>query len=99
MGAKEPGPRQLWVKEPGGLKTQVDIADGALVTCNLEVELVDMVFEAADPAGLLCMVVTSFLLVLVDEFCKFLNEVPNFCHASAGERRADHTDDGGGKGA
>ena len=45
------------------------------------------------------MVVMSFLLALADKLCKFLNEVPNFCHAGIGERRADHADDGGGEGA
>jgi len=68
-------------------------------TCELEVELMDVVFETSDPANLLCMAVASFLLALADELCKFLNEVSNFCHASAGECRADHADDSGGEGS
>jgi len=99
MSAEEPGPHRLQVKESSGLKARIDIENGALIARNLEVELVDIVFKAADPAKLLCMTVTSFFLALADKFCKLLNEVSNLCHACIGERGADHADDSGGKGA
>ena len=99
MSAKEPGPHWLWVEEPSGSEARVNITNGALVTCKLEVKLPDVVFKTSDPAHLLRMVVVSFLLALADKLCKFLNEVPNFCHAGVGECRVDHADDGGGEGA
>jgi len=99
MSAKEPGPHWLWVEKPRGSETRVDIADGTLVARELEVELTDMVLETPDPANLLCMMVVSFLLALVDELRKFLNEVPNLCQAGIREHGADHANDGGGKGA
>jgi len=77
----------------------VDVMDGALVACELEVELTDVVLETSDPANLLCVAIASFLFALADEFRKLLDEVSNLCHAGTGERRADHTDDGWGKGA
>jgi len=99
MSAKEPGPHWLWVEEPHGFEVCVDVTDGALVTRELEVELADVVLETSDPANLLCVVIASFLFALANEFCKLLDEVSNLCHASIGECRADHTDDGRGKGA
>src|SRR5712672_1504457 len=85
MSAKEPGPHWLWVKKPGGLETRVNVVDGVLVTCELEVKLPNVVFETSDPANLLRMAVASLLLALTDEFRKFLNEVSHFCHAGIGE--------------
>src|SRR5712671_4627944 len=99
MSAKEAGPRWLWVKEPRGSEARVDVADGALVARKLEVELADMVLETPNPANLLRVTVVSFLFALANELCELLDKVPNFGHASTGERRADHADDGGGKGA
>src|SRR5712672_1619656 len=99
MSAKEPGPHWLWVEEPRGLEARVNIADGALVARELEVKFVDVVLETSNPAELLSVAVASLFFVLADEFHKLLNEVSNLCHAGIGERRMDHTDDGGGKGA
>jgi|SRR5712671_7316913 len=99
MSAKEPGPHWLWVEEPHGSEACVDVTDGALVARELEVELVDVVLETSNPANLLCMAIASFLFALANEFRELLDEVSNLCHASTGERRADHIDDGGGKGA
>jgi len=99
MSAKEPGPHWLWVEEPRGSEACVNIADGALVARELEVKLADVVLETSDPANLLSVAVASLLFALADEFRKLLNEVSNLCHAGIGERRVDHTDDGGGKGA
>jgi len=97
MSAEEPGPHWLGVEEPCGSEARVNIADGALVGRELEVKLADVVLETSDPANLLGMAVMSFLFALTDELRKLLNEVSNLCHAGIGERRADHTDDGGGK--
>jgi len=77
----------------------VDVTDGALVARELEVELADVVLETSDPANLLCVAIASFLFALANEFHKLLDEVSNLCHASTGECRVDHTNDGGGKGA
>jgi len=81
------------------MEARVDVADGALVARKLEVKLADVALEAPDPANLLCVAVASFLFTLVDEFRKLLNEVSNLCHASIGECRVDHADDGRGEGA
>ena len=99
MSAEEPGSRRPWVEKPCGSETHVDVADGALVTRDLEVKLADVVFEASDPAEVLCMAVASLLLALTNEFREFLNEVSDFGRAGTGKRRADHADDRGGKGA
>jgi len=98
MSAEEPGSHRLQVEESSGLKARIDIENGALIARDLEVELMDMVFKAANPAKLLCMTVASFFLALADEFRKLLNEVSNLCHACIGERGVDHADDSGGKG-
>jgi len=97
MSAEEPSPCRLRVEESSGPKAQVDILNGVLIACDLEVELADVVFEAADPANLLCMMVASFFLALMDKLCKVLNEVSNLCHAEIGDCGADHADNGGGK--
>ena len=99
MSAEEPSPHWLWVEEPRGSEVQVNIVDGALVARELEVKLADVVLKTSNPVNLLSVVVASFLFALADELCKLLNEVSNLCHAGIGECRADHTDDGGGKGA
>ena len=99
MSAQEPGPHWLWVEESRGSEACVDVMDGALVACELEVELADVVLKTSDPANLLCVAIASFLFTLANEFRKLLDEVSNLCHSSTGERRVDHTDDGGGKGA
>jgi len=99
MSTKEPGPHRLRVEKPSGSKTQVNIVDGALIACDLGVELAYVVFKATDPTKLLGMMVTSLFLGLTDEFRKFLNEVPNLCHAGIGERGMDHANDGRGEGA
>jgi|SRR5712671_129336 len=99
MSAKEPGPHWLRVEEPRGSETRVDVTDGALVARELEVEFADVVLETSNPANLLCVAITSFFFALVNEFRKLLDEVSDFCCAGIGEHRADHTDDGGGKGA
>ena len=99
MSAEEPGPRGLWVEESRGPEACVDIANGALIAHNLEVEFADMILEASDPAGLLCMAVAGLLFTLTDEFGELLNEVSNLCRACIRKRGADHPDDGGGEGA
>ena len=99
MSAKEPGPRRLWVEKSRGSEACIDVTDGALVARDLEVKLADMVLEAPDPAGLLCVAVAGFLFPLTDEFRELLNEVSNLCQARIRERGADHSDDGGGEGA
>src|SRR5712671_7937508 len=99
MSTEEPGPHWLGVKEARGSEVRVTITDGALVACELEVKLTDVVLKTSDPANLLSVAVASFLFALADKLCKLLNKVPNLCHANIGERRADHTNDGGGKGA
>jgi len=99
MSAEEPGPRWLWVEEPRGSEACVDVADGVLVTRELEVELADVVLETSDPVNLLCVTIASFLFTLANEFRKLLDEVSNLGCASIGERGADHADDGRGKGA
>jgi len=99
MSAKEPGPCRPWVKKSRGSETCVDVADGALVTRDLEVKFTDMILEAPDPAGLLCVAVAGFLFALTDEFRELLNEVSNLCRARIRKRGADHSDDGRGEGA
>jgi len=99
MSAEEPGPRRSWVEKPRGSEARVDVADGALVTRDLEVELADVVLETSDPAGLLCVAVAGLLFTLTDKFGELLNEVPNFCRARVRKSGADHPDDGGGEGA
>jgi len=99
MSAEEPGPRRSWVEKPCGSEACIDVADGALVTRDLEVKLTDVVLEASDPAGLLRVAVADFLLTLTDEFGKLLNEVSDFCWAGVRKRGADHPDDGRGEGA
>jgi len=99
MSAKEPGPCWLRIEESRGSEACVDITNGALIARELEVKLVDVVFEASDPSDLLRMAVASLFLALTDKFRKLLDEISNLGCASTGERRADHTDDGGGKGA
>jgi len=99
MSAKEPGPRWLRIEESRGSKAGVDVTNGALIARKLEVKLADVVFEASDPSDLLRMAVASLFLTLTDKFRKFLDEIPNLGHPSVGERRADHADDRGGKGA
>jgi len=99
MSAEEPGPRGLWVEESRGSEAYVDIANGALITRDLEVKFTDVIFEAPDPAGLLCVAVAGLLFTLTDEFGELLNEVSNLCRARIRKRGADHPDDGGGEGA
>ena len=85
MSAKEPSPCWLRVEESRGSEACVDVMDGALVACELEVELADMVLEASDPANLLCVAIASFLFALVNELRKLLDEVSNLGRASTGE--------------
>src|SRR5712675_2219371 len=66
---------------------------------GLEVKFADVIFEASDPAGLLCVAVAGLLFALTDEFGELLNEVSNLCRARIRKRGADHPDDGGGEGA
>jgi len=99
MSAEEPGPRGLWVEESRGPEACVDIANSALITRDLEVKLTDVIFEASDPAGLLCVAVMGLFFALTDEFGEFLNEVSNLCWARIRKCGADHPDDGGGEGA
>jgi len=99
MSAKEPGPRWSWIEKSRGSEACVDVADGALITCDLEVKLADMVLKTSDPAGLLCVAVAGLLFALTDEFRELLDEVSNLCWARIGKCRADHPDDGGSEGA
>jgi len=99
MSAEEPGPCRSWVEKPRGSEACVDVADGALVTRDLEVKLADMVLETPDPTGLLCLSVAGLFFTLTDEFCELLNKVPHLCWACIRKRGTDHSDDGGGKGA
>ena len=98
MGAEKPSPHGLWVEKSSGPKVQVNISDHTLVADNLIVELADMIFEAPGPMALLCMVVVSLFLTLMDEFHKILNKVSNLCHTESGDCRADYANDGQGKG-
>jgi len=97
MGTEEPGPCGLWVEESRGSEAYVNIMNGALITRDLEVEFTDMILEASDPAGLLCVAVASLLFSLTDEFGELLNKVSNLCRARIRKRGADHPDDGGGE--
>src|SRR5712671_3086588 len=99
MGAEEPGPCGLRVEKSRGSEAYVDVANSALITRDLEVELTDMVLKASNPAGLLCVAVAGLLFTLTDEFGELLNEVSNLCRARIRKRGADHPDDGGGEGA
>src|SRR5712671_4277846 len=99
MSAEEPGPRRSWVEKPRGSKARVDVADGALVTRDLEVELADVVLEASDPAGLLCVAVAGLFLTLTNKFRKFLDEVSNLCWTRVRKCGANHPNDGWGEGA
>jgi len=99
MSAKEPGPHWLWIEESRGSEACVDVTNGALIARELEVKLVDVVFEASDPTDLLRMAVANLFLTLMDKLRKLLDEISNLGHTSVGECRADHTDDRGGKGA
>jgi len=99
MGAEEPSPCGLRVKQSCGLEVGVDVLNSALVTCDLIVKLADMVLEAPNPVNLLRVVVTSFFLMLTDEFHKVLHKVTKFCHAKSRDCRADHADDGWSEGA
>jgi len=99
MSAKEPGPRWSWVEKSRGSEARVDVADGALVTRDLEVKLADMVLEISDPAGLLCVTVVGFLFALTDELRELLDEVSDLCRTRIRKHGMDHSDDGGGEGA
>jgi len=99
MSAEEPGPRRPWVEESRGSKACIDVADGALVTRDLEVKFPDVIFETPDPAGLLCVTVAGLLFTLTDELGELLNKVSNLCRARIRKCRADHPDDGGSEGA
>ena len=99
MSAEEPGPRRSWVEKPRGSEARVDVADGALVTCDLEVELTDVVLETSDPAGLLCVAVAGLFLALTDKLREFLDEISNLCWTRVRKRGANHSDDGRGEGA
>ena len=99
MSAEEPGPRGLWVEKSRGSEACVDIANGALITRDLEVEFADVVLETSDPAGLLCVTIAGLFFALSDKFGEFLDEVSNLCRARIRKRGADHPDDGGGEGA
>jgi len=99
MSAKEPGPCRSWVEKSRGSKACVDVADGALVTRDLEVKLLDMILETSDPAGLLGVAVTGLLFALTDKFRELLDEVSNLCWTRVRKRGADHPDDGGSEGA
>jgi len=63
------------------------------------VELADVVLKAVNPASLLRMAVTSFLLTLTDELCKVLDKVPNFRHAESRDCGMNHANDGRGEGS
>ena len=97
MSAEEPGPRGSWVEKPRGSEVYVDVADGALVARDLEIELADVVLETPDPAGLLGMAIAGLLFTLTDEFRELLDEVSDLCRACIRKRGADHPDDGGGE--
>jgi len=99
MSAEEPGPRRSWVEKSRGSEACVDVADGALVTRDLEVKLADVILEAPDPTDLLCLTVAGLLFTLADKFREFLNKVPHLCWARVRKRGTDHSDDGGGEGA
>ena len=99
MSAKVPGPCRLGVEKPRGSEACIDVADGALVTGDLEVELVDVVLETPNPAGLLCEAVAGLFFALTNESREFLDKVSNLCQARIRKRGADHSDDGRGKGA
>jgi len=99
MSAKVLGPCGLGVEEPRGLEAGIDVADGALVTCDLEVELADVILETSNPAGLLCEAVVGLFFALADELGELLDEVSNLRRARIRKRGADHPDDGGGEGA
>jgi len=99
MSTKVPGPCGLGVEEPRGSEACVDVMDGALVTCDLEVELADMILETSNPTGLLCEAVAGLPFALTNEFREFLDKVSNLCRARIRKRGADHSDDGGGEGA
>src|SRR5712671_1366598 len=99
MSAEEPGPRRSWVEKSRDSEACIDVADGALVTRDLEVKLADMILEAPDPTGLLCLTVAGLFFTLTDEFRELLNKISHLCWARVRKRRMDHSDDGGGKGA
>jgi len=99
MSAKEPSPHGLWVEKSHGSETQVDIPDGVLIAHNLMIELADVVFEASDPANLLCKAVASLFLALADKLHEVLDKVTHLSHTESGDRGADHADDGGGEGS
>jgi len=99
MSAEEPGPCRSWVEKPRGSEACVDVADGALVTRDLEVKLADVVLETSDPAGLLCVAVTGLFLALMDKFRKFLDEVSNLRWTRVRKCGANHPNDGRGEGA
>jgi len=99
MSAKESGPCRLWVEKPCGSEAGVDVADGALITHDLEVELVDVILETSNPTGLLCVAVAGLFFTLTDEFCELLDEISDLCRTRIRKCGADHSDDGGGEGA
>jgi len=98
MSAKVPGPCGLGVEEPRSSEACVNVTDGALVTCDLEVEFTDMVLETSNPTGLLREAVAGFPFALTNEFREFLDKVSNLCQARVRKRGTDHSDDGGGEG-
>ena len=99
MSTEVPGPCGLGVEESRGSEACIDVTDGALITCDLEVEFADMILETPNPTGLLCEAVAGLLLALTDEFRKFLNKISHLRWARVRKRGANHPDDGGGEGA
>jgi len=97
VSTKEPGSCRSRIEKSRGSEACIDVANGALVTRDLEVELADMVLEAPDPVGLLCTVVAGFLFALTDKFREFLNKVSHLCWTRVRKCGTDHSDDGGGK--
>jgi len=76
-----------------------DILESTLETLNVSIELVDVILQAFDPALLLGNMLATFLLAVVNEFCKvvsqpFILHVPGF-----GKGRMDDANDGWGEGS
>jgi|SRR5712671_1551937 len=98
MSAEEPSPRWLWVEESCGSKVRIDVLNGMLITCDLMIELTDVVFKACDPTNLLRKAVVSLLLALADKLHKVLDKIPHLPHAESGDCGVDHANDGGSEG-
>ena len=98
MSAEEPSPHWLWVEESCGSKARIDVPNGTLITCDLMIELMDVVFKACDPMNLLHKAVASLLLTLADELHKVLDKIPHLPHAESGDCGVDYADDGRSEG-